>query len=382
MADQDQEDKTEAPSSRRIEKAREEGDIPRSRELTSLLMLFAGLLLLRLSAVSMAEALTRMMRSGFVFDQRITRDQTPLLHSSSLLWQCVLALAPLMAGIMLVAACSPLLIGGMSLSGKSLKFSPGRMNPLSGVKRLFSGQMVAELTKALLKVVITGTLAGSYLYRHWDEFLVLITLPAGVAISRGLSLIVVCGLWVVLCMLPMAGLDVFWQLYSYQKKLRMSRQDLRDEYKQQEGDPHLKSRIRQQMRAAARQRMMSAVAEADVVVTNPTHFAVALQYQEGKMQAPKVVAKGSDKLAERIRAIAQQHRIPTLEAPPLARALYRHTEPGEYIPGALYGAVAEVLAWVWQLRRWKTTGGSQPLTPKNLEVPQQMDITGDISPHG
>jgi len=382
VADQDKDDKTEDPSARRIEKAREEGDIPRSRELTSLLMLLAGLLLLRISAEPLARTMKTLMRSGLYFGQPGIRDGDLLLISTRLLWQSCLTILPVLCGVMLVAASAPMLLGGITLSSKSLKFNPGRMNPLSGFGRLFSGQMVAELTKALLKVIISGFVAGSYLYRHWDEFMGLLALPLSEAIPRGLVLVLLCGIGVVLSMIPMVGFDVFWQLYSYHKKLRMSRQDLRDEYKQQEGDPHVKSRIRQQMHAVARRRMMAAVPTADVIVTNPTHFAVALQYQEGKMHAPKVVAKGRDKLAARIRELAGQHHIPLLEAPTLARALYRHTEPGDFIPGALYGAVAEVLAWVWQIRRWRSVGGNRPAAPRNLQVPQQMDMTGEFTRHG
>ncbi|PEI05657.1 hypothetical protein CRM79_21850 [Pantoea agglomerans] len=176
--------------------------------------------------------------------------------------------------------------------------------------------------------------------------------------------------------------DVFWQLYSHFKKLKMSMQEIRDEHKQQEGDPHVKGRIRQQMRAAARRRMMADVPKADVIVTNPTHYSVALQYNEKKMSAPKVVAKGAGEIALRIRELAAEHRIPVLEAPPLARALYRHTEIGQHIPGALYAAVAEVLAWVWQSRRWKREGGLIPAKPKNLPVPAEMDFAGESKNDG
>ena len=157
----------------------------------------------------------------------------------------------------------------------------------------------------------------------------------------------------------------------------MSRQDLRDEMKQQEGDPHVKGRIRQAMRAAARRRMMADVPKADVIVTNPTHYSVALQYNDKKMSAPKVIAKGAGEVALKIRELGKEHRVPILEAPPLARALYRHTEIGQFIPGALYAAVAEVLAWVWQLRRWKREGGLIPKKPHNLSVPADMDIPGE-----
>ena len=379
MADDNQEDKTEAPSAHRIEKAREEGDVPRSRELTSLLVLFTGFLLLSVNLSPLAAALAEAMR-GFLGPGLAVSEPGQL--NVVLIWRVVFALLPVLLGTMLVALCSPMLIGGFSLSASSLSFKPGRMNPVSGIKRLFSGQVVAELSKALLKVVIGMVITGQYLYQHQQDYLMLITLPLKSAIPRGLELLVPCGLWVVLGLIPMVVFDVFWQFYSYYKKHRMSRQDIRDEYKQQEGNPQVKGRIRQQMRAAARQRMMAAVPLADVVVTNPTRFAVALHYQEGKMQAPTVVAKGADKVAARIRDIANEHRIPTLEAPPLARALYRHTEPGEVIPGALYGAVAEVLAWVWQVRRWKTDGGDKPVTPTNVPVPEEMDKKGVAEPHG
>jgi flagellar biosynthetic protein FlhB len=189
-------------------------------------------------------------------------------------------------------------------------------------------------------------------------------------------------LLIVLGLTPMVGFDVFFQIFSNIKKLRMSRQDIRDEFKQQEGDPHVKGRIRQQQRAAARRRMMTDVPKADVIVTNPTHYSVALQYDENKMSAPKVLAKGAGLVALRIREIGNEHRIPMLEAPPLARALYRHAEIGQQIPGQLYSAVAEVLAWVWQLRRWRVAGGLIPKKPENLPVPEALDFANDKDSDG
>ncbi len=162
----------------------------------------------------------------------------------------------------------------------------------------------------------------------------------------------------------------------------MTRQDIRDEFKDQEGDPHVKGRIRQQQRAAARRRMMADVPKADVIVTNPTHYAVALKYDENKMSAPKVLAKGAGLVALRIREIGNEHRIPMLEAPPLARALWRHAEIGQQIPGQLYAAVAEVLAWVWQLKHWRTAGGLIPKKPQNLPVPEALDFINEKDTDG
>jgi flagellar biosynthetic protein FlhB len=177
-------------------------------------------------------------------------------------------------------------------------------------------------------------------------------------------------------MFVIAALDVPYQLWSFHKKLRMTKEEVKREHRESEGDPHVKARIRSQQRAMARRRMMANVPKADVVVTNPTHFAVALQYTDGEMGAPKVVAKGVNLVAARIRELAAEHNIPLLEAPPLARALYHNVELNREIPGALYGAVAEVLAWVYQLRRFKEDGGVAPVAPTELDVPPELDKGG------
>ena len=378
MAEESDEDKTESPTAHRLEKAREEGQIPRSRELTSVLMLLAGLLILWLGGELMAEQLASMLATGFRFDHAmVTDDKMIIAHISNLIGQAVMALLPLMAGLVIVAIAAPMLLGGINISGKSIKLDFNKLNPLSGLKRMVSSQTWAELLKAILKAVLVGLVGGWYIWSHWQEMLRLISESPVNALHHGLTMIAISCALIMLGLVPMVGFDVFWQLYSHFKKLKMSRQEIRDEHKQNEGDPHVKGRIRQAMRAAARRRMMADVPKADVIVTNPTHYSVALQYQEGKMSAPKVIAKGAGDIALKIRELAKEHRIPILEAPPLARALYRHTEIGQFIPGALYAAVAEVLAWVWQLRRWKREGGLIPTKPKQLPVPADMDFAGE-----
>ncbi|NIG18104.1 flagellar type III secretion system protein FlhB [Pantoea sp. Al-1710] len=378
MAEESDEDKTESPTAHRLEKAREEGQIPRSRELTSVLMLLAGLLILWLGGELMAEQLASMLATGFRFDHAmVTDDKMIIAHISNLIGQAVMALLPLMAGLVIVAIAAPMLLGGINISGKSIKLDFNKLNPLSGLKRMVSSQTWAELLKAILKAVLVGLVGGWYIWSHWQEMLRLISESPINALHHGLTMIAISCALIMLGLVPMVGFDVFWQLYSHFKKLKMSRQEIRDEHKQNEGDPHVKGRIRQAMRAAARRRMMADVPKADVIVTNPTHYSVALQYQEGKMSAPKVIAKGAGDIALKIRELAKEHRIPILEAPPLARALYRHTEIGQFIPGALYAAVAEVLAWVWQLRRWKREGGLIPTKPKQLPVPADMDFAGE-----
>ncbi|MDY0926564.1 flagellar biosynthesis protein FlhB [Enterobacter sp. CFBP8995] len=383
MAEESNEDKTESPTPHRLEKAREEGQIPRSRELTSVMMLLIGLLILWVGGNSMAERLASMVATGFRFDHGMVSDDKVIIgHIGSLIKQAVIALLPLMGGLVVVAIAGPMALGGLNFSGKSIKFDLKKLNPLTGIGRMFSGQTAAELVKSIMKAVLVGIVTGWYIWSHWQEMLRLMSESPINALHHGLSMIAACCGLIMLGLFPMVGFDVFWQLYSYFKKLKMTRQEIRDEHKQNEGDPHVKGRIRQAMRAAARRRMMADVPKADVIVTNPTHYSVALKYQEGKMSAPKVIAKGAGDIALKIRELAKEHRIPILEAPPLARALYRHTEIGQFIPGALYGAVAEVLAWVWQLRRWKREGGLIPNKPKNLPVPADMDFAGENTNDG
>ncbi|MDF7679597.1 flagellar biosynthesis protein FlhB [Enterobacteriaceae bacterium ESL0689] len=374
MAEDSDLEKSEAPTPHRIEKAREEGQIPRSRELTSVLMLSAGLVIMLMYGGHLAQHLAQMVIQGLHFDHGMIHDDKQLvLRFGMLLRQVVWALLPIMAGLVLVALIAPTLLGGILLSSKSLKCDLKRLNPLSGLKRIFSTQALAELLKGGLKVTLVGSVTALFLSHNWDDILYLMTQPPREALGHALHLTLRCGLLVVLGLIPMVAFDVFWQLWSHFKKLKMTKQDIRDEFKQQEGDPHIKGRIRQQQRAIAQRRMMADVPKADVIVTNPTHYAVALQYNE-KMNAPKVLAKGAGEVALRIRELGEQHKIPMLEAPPLARALYRHSEPGQYIPTPLYAAVAEVLAWVYQLRRWRREGGLIPKKPEHLPVPEALDF--------
>ncbi|MGB9096983.1 flagellar biosynthesis protein FlhB [Erwinia sp.] len=375
MSGDSEEEKTESATPHRIEKAREEGQIPRSRELTSVLMLVAGLSILWVTGASMARKVGALLADGLKFNHSVVSDTSQMLHLlGNLVQQGIFSLIPMMGGLVLVAIAAPMLLGGVVISGKAIKFDVGKMNPIKGIGKLFSGQTAAELLKSVLKAILVGCVTWLYISHHWPDMLRLISESPYNALANSLNMIAMCSVLVVFGLSPMVLFDVFWQLYSYFKNLRMTHQDIRDEHKQQEGDPHVKGRIRQQMRAAARRRMMADVPKADVIVTNPTHYSVALQYDERKMSAPKVVAKGAGDIALRIRELGKEHRIPILEAPPLARALYRHSEIGQHIPGTLYAAVAEVLAWVWQLRRWKLEGGLAPKKPDNLTVPEGLDI--------
>ncbi|MFV8767783.1 flagellar biosynthesis protein FlhB [Yersinia enterocolitica] len=380
MAEDSDADKSEEPTAHKLEKAREKGQIPRSRELTSMLMLGAGLAILWVSGESMARQLAAMIAQGLHFDHGLISDDKQMLRQiGMLLRQTLIALIPIFAGLVIVAMAVPMLLGGVLFSGESIKFDLKRMSPIAGLKRMFSSQALAELLKAILKATLVGWVTGIFLWHNWPDMMRLMAAPPVAALGDALHLIIFCGLVVVLGLTPMVGFDVFFQITSHIKKLRMTKQEIRDEFKDQEGDPHVKGRIRQQQRAMARRRMMADVHKADVIVTNPTHYAVALQYNETKMSAPKVLAKGAGAVALRIRELGAEHRIPLLEAPPLARALFRHSEVGQHIPATLYTAVAEVLAWVYQLKRWKREGGLIPKKPEHLPVPEGLDFATEES---
>ncbi|MCC8379894.1 flagellar biosynthesis protein FlhB [Xenorhabdus sp. PB30.3] len=383
MAEDSDLEKTEEPTPHKREKARKEGQIARSKELTSILMLAGGVSLLWMSGQSLTHELSLMVFEGFNFDHNmVSNDKQMVQQVGRLLKQAVWAVLPVFTGLVLIALSAPTLMGGLIFSSKSIKFDLTKLNPIAGLKKIFSMNALAELFKAILKASLVGGGAALFIWANWPAMLNLTTQPPLVALSDAMMMLIFAGYIVLFMLIPMVAFDVLYQIRSHLKKLRMTRQEIKDEFKEQEGDPHVKARIRQQQRAAARKRMMADVPKADVIVTNPTHYAVALRYDSNKMGAPKVLAKGAGLIALRIKEIGAENRIPLLEAPPLARALFRHAEVGGFIPAALYAAVAEVLAWVYQLKRWKREGGLKPKTPENLPVPPALDFAGENNRHG
>ncbi len=374
MAEDSDLEKTEAASPRRLEKAREEGQIARSRELTTFLMLSAGIGGIWIGSAHLYETLNGIVRRSVWFDPRIGRDPAVMVtQAATLAFETLLGLAPLFLLLVVVAIGASMALGGMVFSGKALAPKFERMNPLKGVQRMFSAQTVVELIKTLAKAGLVGSVAVYVIWTHRDQMTALMYANPTEAIASGMALIIKCCALITASLLIIVLIDAPWQLWSFYKKMRMSRQDVKEEHKESEGDPHVKGRIRQQQRAMARSRMMSQVPAADVVVTNPTHYAVALRYQEGNGSAPRVVAKGTGLVAARIREAAQQHQVALLQAPALARALYFNVELEREIPVDLYAAVAEVLAWVYQLRNWNKGQGDKPVMPTRLNVPAGMD---------
>jgi len=320
------------------------------------------------------------MRAALTFDHATLKDTNRMLIGAAGAGrEGLMAVLPVLALTGLAALAAPMALGGWLLSPNVFQFKPERVNPIAGMGRIFSINGVIQLGMSLAKTLVVGVIGGAAVWHRKDQILALAAEPLRIALGHGMSIVAVCCATTVAGMFVLAALDVPYQLWQYHKKLRMTKEEVKREHRENEGDPHVKGKIRQQQRAIARRRMMAAVPKADVVVTNPTHYAVALQYADGDMRAPKVVAKGVNLVAARIREIANEHNVAMLEAPPLARALYHNVELNREIPGSLYNAVAEVLAWVYQLRKFREEGGDVPAAPTELEVPAELDTKGPIS---
>jgi len=367
-------EKTEPASPRRLEKAREEGQVPRSPELSTFAVLIAagsGLWL-------MGDHLTGQLRSLIKEGMQVPRDvgfdssllTERLLDQSS---HALVAFAPFFILMIVAAVVAPMLLSGWLFTFKSLAPDLNRLNPVKGVGRMFSLHSLVELCKALLKAALIGGAGAWTVWHHKEAVLSLIAAPLAMGAGHMGELVAMSFLAIAGTMVLIAAVDVPFKLWDHHRKLKMTKEEVRQENKETEGNPQVKGRIRAQQREMARKRMMAEVPKADVIVTNPTHYSVALKYEDGKMRAPRVVAKGSHLLALKIREIAQQHQVPLMEAPPLARALYHHAEVGDEIPQTLYNAVAEVLAYVYQLRRHREYGGKAPSLPGALEVPAELD---------
>ena len=363
MAESD-EDKTEQPTQKRLDDAREKGDIPRSRELTTAAVVLIAGAGLNMLGGKIGGDLHSLMQSSL----SLTREQTfNEIHALTIFnntmlqafWTCL----PILGLTMVAALFAPLAIGGWNIAFSSLAPDFKRLNPIAGLGRMFAVNNVVELVKALAKFAIVGLFGVLFLWDRRGDLLALGSEPLNLAIGHAVALTGRCLLILSGGLALIAAVDVPWQLFQYNKKHRMSKEEIRQEYKESEGSPETKGRIKQVQQEMARRRMMEEVPKADVIVTNPTHFAVALRYDDKRMRAPVVVAKGADIVAARIREVARENLVPIFEAPPLARALYRNVDIGAEIPNTLYVAVAQVLTYVYHLRTARKNGEAPPQPP-------------------
>jgi flagellar biosynthesis protein FlhB len=379
MAEESDLEKSEPASPARLEKAREEGQVARSRELVTFVMLATAMGALWATGAMMGGHFSSALRNGLQFERASAFDASHMMmQAGTAVLHALQALMPLLAMMLVAALVAPMMLGGWLFSTKSLAPTFSKMNPIAGIGRMFSTESLAELVKTIVKSLLVGGVAWWVISAEVSDIMALMSEPVHAALPHTLKLVAMTCALIVGSLLLVALIDVPYQLWNHHRKLRMSREDLRQEQKENDGDPQVKAQIRRQQQQMAKRRMMAEVPKADIIVTNPTHFAVALKYHDKEMRAPRVVAKGADLVALRIRALAEEHKIPILEAAPLTRALYRHTKLGDEVPAALYAAVAEVLAWAYQLNHQLSEGGTAPRAPQNLPVPESLDRLGSL----
>ena len=375
MAEDSDAERTEPASEKRLRQAREDGDIPRSREVATFTVLMTAGAGLWMMGGGLVDKLSSVLERGLSLDREQVYNPNALIERIAAdVGGVLLACLPLAGAVMLMMLASPMLIGGWNFSAKAFTPNFAKLNPMRGLGNMVSTNALVELLKAVAKTLLVGAVAWFVVMSQKDAVIGLVTEPFGTAAPHLGGLLAKAFLTMVGALGAIAILDGPYQMWHYADKLKMTRQEVIQESKESDGNPQIKGKIRQMQREMARKRMMANVPTADVVVTNPTHFAVALKYAEGQRGAPRVVAKGTDEVAAKIREIAKEHKVAMLEAPALARALYKHTDIDDEIPEALYSAVAEVLAYVYQLRAYsKGTLDQYPDRPKKLPVPPEMD---------
>ena len=368
-------ERTEEPSARRLQQARERGQVPRSRELVIFATMIGGSGTLMASGGTLAGRMAQMMRHALSFEPATLSDPGAMAGSLREAGTGALfALLPLFGTLIGLVLLASVALGGWNFSPTAMAPDFSRMSPLQGFKRLFGLHGATELGKALLKCVVVGGVCAAIVSWLFNDVLALGHMAPRTAIGRGANLLGWSFVWMCASLAVVAIVDVPLQLLQFHRALRMTRQELRDEAKESDGRPETKQRIRQMQQTLARRRMMHKVPTADVVLVNPTHFAVALKYDPKKMRAPRVVAKGSDLVAGNIRRLAEEHRVPVFEAARLTRALYQSTDLNKEIPAGLYVAVAQVLSYIFRVRTANPTLAARMAKPDPTLGPEYADV--------
>ncbi len=373
MADNAQDRKLPA-TQRKVDKARSEGQVARSRDLGHLGAMGSGVALVAIFAPDATAWLTQLLADALRFDAaQVSQTESMLERLAASSQRSWVVLLPLFATVIAVALAGGVLAGGWNVTLQPLQPKFSKLNPLPGLKRVFAGPQLVDTLKACLLATILGATATFYLNRQWMHHAELLAMPLPAALAEGGRLLLGGLLLLVGVLAAFALVDVPLQRQVLQRRLRMSVEEMKKEMKEVEGNAEVKGKMKLRMREMVNRRMLTAVPRADLVVMNPTHYAVALKYDDARMAAPRVVAKGADLLALRIRDLARDAKVPVLQAPSLARALYAHTEVDQEIPARLFGAVAQVLAWVYQVRDAMAAGRPLPERAPMPEIPEDMD---------
>lgn len=365
---QDGQERTEEASAKKLADAKKKGQVPRSKELATMAVTVSGAVTLLAVGGSVADGMLNLMRRGLSTDYLVRSEQIDLPGKFyELLLSGLVVIWPLLLVAIIAAILANTIMGGWTFN---LSAKLDRLDPIKGMAKVFSVRSLGELAKAIMKMSFIGFAAWLLLKMLASDILALGIQDPAEAIVNSSSLLGWFFLYVSLPLVVIAAIDVPWQMWNYKKELRMTKQEVKDEFKESDGRPEVKAKLREMQQAAANRRMMEKVPTADVVITNPTHFAVALKYDEAKMRAPMLVAKGADVLAAKIREVAGENGVAIVESPRLARAVYASVDLDAEIPGGLYVAVAQILTYVYQLRSWQTMGGDFPEAPK----PQVDDV--------
>ena len=363
-------EKSEEPTEKKLRESREKGQVPRSRELTTVLVTLSAAVFLLFYGAEMIADFEVIMITGLSFDRSVAFDTLALFDLiGAIVEKAIYLLLPFLLLMTFIALVAPILLGGWSFSVKALSPKMSKLNPVSGIKRMFSTKALLELFKAFAKFTLVFSMAIFFIYTTFAEILALGLDPLRAALGHAGTLIIEAFIFVSLSLLIVAAIDVPFQLWDHNKQLLMTKQEVKEEHKQQEGNPEVKGRIRQVQRDMSQRRMMEKVPDADVIITNPTHFAIALKYDTETMREPVILAMGADFMAAQIRTVATEKNIAIIEAAPLARALYYNAEIDQPIPYDLFKAVASILAYVYQL---KEHGKAEEVDFEALPIPDNM----------
>ena len=373
MAEDSGQDKTEDPTGKRLTDSRNKGQVARSKELNVFVTLIISAAMFLYLGGKMARELLDMMKQQFHLPREMVFDpMAPLIYLKQAFSEGFTVIAPLLLVLLIADLLTPLLMGGWNFTTEGFAFNFGKLNPLSGIKKIVGIQGLVELIKAIIKTLLVGFVTWNLFKLYFSDFMGLSSLPVEQAIYRAADIIVFSFLVLSATFLLLVLIDVPYQLWHLQDILKMTKQEVKDEAKDMEGSPQIKARIRRMQMEASRRRMMEAVPTADVIVTNPTHFAVALKYDMNGSGAPVLVAKGVDLIAAQIRNVAMASNVTLVAAPSLARALYYSTDLDQEIPRGLFLGVAQVLAYVFQLRAFKQNGWQKPTPPRDVPVPDEF----------
>lgn len=373
MAEQSGQERTEQPTPKRLNEAREKGQIARSRELNTTAVLLTGAAGMLLLGDQLMNGLSKIMAQSLSLQRHILMDQASMLNLFAARgYDALLTVAPLLMLLVMIAFLAPMMLGGFSFSTKAISFKWDKLDPIKGLGKVFAWRGLVELLKALAKFVIIGAVTLTYLWTHTGEIMSLGALDIDVALVEVGSLLFWAFLSISSALIAVTLVDVPFQLWDHKRQLMMTRQEIKDEYKETDGNPEVKQKIRRLQQEMAERRMMQEVPKADVVITNPDHYAVALRYDTETMAAPRVIAKGADLIAAEIRKVAKEHKVPIAEVPPLTRAVYYSTELNDEIPAGLYMAVAQVLAYIFQLREHRTYQTDKKIDLPDLPIPDDL----------